>query len=112
MHETAAKTAVIAHLLFTLASLVFSIVYYFTTPDKSIVPTIAVPIWMGYTVYSVIRSVADLIGQRRRFANFTRMLDRWENTFENKVGPLVLLAFVTLAVGGVKLAVPYILSLL
>ena len=42
-------------------------------------------------------------------ANFTRMLARWEDTFESRGKALALFTFMTLVVGLIKLAVPILL---
>lgn len=108
MNERPAKIAVIFHMLFTVVSL-FLAIYFFLFVKKGLIPTVGLPIWMAYAVYSSIKSIADIIGQQRRYANFTRMLNRWQDTFGNRPGALLLLTFMTVIVGAVKLAVPMLL---
>lgn len=73
------------------------------------VSLVALPVWMGYTAFNTIKSVSDLIGAQNRTANFTRMLARWEDTFESRGKALALFTFMTLVVGLIKLAVPILL---
>ena len=61
MNERPAKIAVICHMLFTLASLLLAIYFFLFVPGKGIVPMVGLPIWMGYSVYATIKSVADAI---------------------------------------------------
>ena len=109
MNAVPAKIGVWFYLLFTLASLITAIVFYFTATGMGNIAIICLPLWMAYTVFSVIKSLADLIGRQQRVANFTRMLDRWQDAFESRGKALLLLFFMTVAVGAVKLAVPVIL---
>ena len=74
MNERPAKIAVICHMLFTLASLLLAIYFFLFVPGKGIVPMVGLPIWMGYSVYATIKSVADIIGRQRRFTNFSNMI--------------------------------------
>lgn len=73
---------------------------------------IALPIWMGYTAFNAIKSIADLIGAQNRTRNFTNMLRRWEDTFESRGKALVLLTVMTLVVGLIKVAVPFLIMYL
>ena len=98
MNDRSAKIGVWAYLLFTLAS--FALALYLL---------LALPVWMGYTAFNTIKSVSDLIGAQNRTANFTRMLARWEDTFESRGKALALFTFMTLVVGLIKLAVPILL---
>lgn len=109
MNERAAKVGVWAYLLLTLVSLALAIAFFLTDKDMSTVTMIGLPVWMAYTVFVAIKSLADLIGAQRRTANFTHMLDRWQDTFGSRVQALALLAFMTLAVGGIKILVPIVL---
>ena len=109
MNERPAKIAVICHLLFTLASLLLAIYFVLFVPGKGIVPMVGLPIWMGYSVYATIKSVADIIGRQRRFTNFSNMIARWEDTLEGRGKALALLTFMTVIVGAVKIAVPLLL---
>ena len=111
MNERAAKVGVWAYLLFTVASFALALFYLLNGGFRSNVSLIALPVWMGYTAFTTIKSVADLIGAQNRTANFTRMLDRWQDTFGKRGPALLLLAFMTLAVGFVKLAVPVIIMM-
>ena len=76
------------------------------------VSMIALPIWMGYTAFNAIKSIADLIGAQNRTRNFTNMLRRWEDTFEGRGKALVLLTVMTLVVGLIKVAVPFLIMYL
>ncbi len=109
MNVRAAKVGVWFYMLFTLASFATTIIFYITTTGMGTIAIAGLPLWMAYTVFSVIKSIADLIGPQQRIANFTRMLDRWEDTFESRGKALLLLFFMTMAVGAIKLAVPVIL---
>ena len=109
MNERPAKIAVICHMLFTLASLLLAIYFFLFVPGKGIVPMVGLPIWMGYSVYATIKSVADIIGRQRRFTNFSNMIARWEDTLEGRGKALALLTFMTVIVGAVKIAVPLLL---
>ena len=109
MNVRAAKVGVWFYMLFTLASFATTIIFYITTTGMGTIAIAGLPLWMAYTVFSVIKSIADLIGPQQRIANFTRMLDRWEDTFESRGKALLLLFFMTLAVGAFKLAVPTLL---
>lgn len=109
MNERAAKVGVWAYLLFTVASFGLALYFLLSGGYRSNVSLIALPVWMGYTAFTSIKSIADLIGAQNRTVNFTRMLDRWQDTFEKRSSALALLTFMTLATGGIKLAVPYIL---
>lgn len=109
MNKRAAKVGVWFYMLFTLASFVTTIIFYITTTGMGTIAIAGLPLWMAYTVFSVIKSVADLIGPQQRVENFTRMLDRWEDTFESRSKALLLLFFMTLVVGAFKLAVPTLL---
>ena len=107
--EPAAKIGVWAYYLFTLASFILALFYLIRGGFQHNISMFALPIWMGYTAFTLIKSTADLIGPRRRVDNFTRMLTRWEDAFGKRAPALLLLAFMTLAVGFVKLAVPTII---
>lgn len=109
MNERAAKFGAWGYLLLTAAALALSAGFFLFLPNKSQVALIGLPLWMGYTVFNLIKTIADMIGRRQRIANFTRMLDRWQDALGGRVQALLLLAFMTLAVGGVKLAIPFIL---
>ena len=110
-HDPAARVGVWAYLLFTLASFSLALVLLLTGGFHHNVSLVALPIWMGYTAFTLVKSAADLIGAQRRVANFTRMLTRWEDTFGKRGPALLLLTFMTLAVGFVKLAVPVIIMM-
>ena len=108
MNDRSAKIGVWAYLLFTLAS--FALALYLLLAEGGYrynVSLVALPVWMGYTAFNTIKSVSDLIGAQNRTANFTRMLARWEDTFESR-GNLGV-ACKTLVVGLIKLAVPILL---
>lgn len=110
MNDRSAKIGVWAYLLFTLAS--FALALYLLLAEGGYrynVSLVALPVWMGYTAFNTIKSVSDLIGAQNRTANFTRMLARWEDTFENRGKALALFTFMTLVVGLIKLAVPILL---
>ncbi len=109
MNVRAAKVGVWFYMLFTLASFVTTVIFYITTTGMGSIAIAALPLWMAYTVFSTIKSIADLIGRQQRVANFTRMLDRWEDAFESRGKALLLLFFMTVVVGAIKLAVPVIL---
>ena len=109
MNERPAKIAVICHMLFTLASLLLAIYFFLFVPGKGIVPMVGLPIWMGYSVYATIKSVADIIGRQRRVTNCSNLLARWEDTLEGRGKALALLTFMTVIVGAVKIAVPLLL---
>lgn len=87
MNVRAAKVGVWFYMLFTLASFATTIIFYITTTGMGTIAIAGLPLWMAYTVFSVIKSIADLIGPQQRIANFTRMLDRWEDTFESRARP-------------------------
>ena len=106
MNDRSAKIGVWAYLLFTLAS--FALALYLLGYRYN-VSLVALPVWMGYTAFNTIKSVSDLIGAQNRTANFTRMLARWEDTFESRGKALALFTFMTLVVGLIKLAVPILL---
>ena len=101
MNERAAKVGVWAYLLFTVASFALALFYLLNGGFRSNVSLVALPVWMGYTAFTTIKSVADLIGAQNRTANFTRMLDRWEDTFGKRSSALVLLAFMTIVTGAI-----------
>ena len=110
MNDRSAKIGVWAYLLFTLAS--FALALYLLLAEGGYrynVSLVALPVWMGYTAFNTIKSVSDLIGAQNRTANFTRMLARWEDTFESRGKALALFTFMTLVVGLIKLAVPILL---
>ena len=110
MNDRSAKIGVWAYLLFTLAS--FALALYLLLAEGGYrynVSLVALPVWMGYTAFNTIKSVSDLIGAQNRTANFTRMLARWEDTFENRGKALALFTFMPLVVGLIKLAVPILL---
>ena len=109
MNARAAKVGVWFYMLFTLASFATTVILYITTTGMGTIAIAFLPLWMAYTVFSLIKSIADLIGAQQRVANFTRMMDRWEDAFESRGEALLLLFFMTMAVGAVKLAVPVIL---
>ena len=111
-HDPAAKVGVWAYLLFTLASFALALYYMLLDGFQHTISIAALPIWMGYTIFTLIKSIADLIGAQKRTANFTRMLARWEDAFGKRGPALALLIFMTLAVGLFKLAVPVIIMLL
>ena len=110
MNVRAAKVGVWFYMLFTLASFATTVILYITTTGMGTIAIAFLPLWMAYTVFSLIKSIADLIGAQQRVANFTRMMDRWEDAFESRGKALLLLFFMTMAVGAVKMAVPVILS--
>ena len=110
MNVRAAKVGVWFYMLFTLASFATTVILYITTTGMGTIAIAFLPLWMAYTVFSLIKSIADLIGAQQRVANFTRMMDRWEDAFESRGKVLLLLFFMTMAVGAVKMAVPVILS--
>ena len=110
MNVRAAKVGVWFYMLFTLASFATTVILYITTTGMGTIAVAFLPLWMAYTVFSLIKSIADLIGAQQRVANFTRMMDRWEDAFESRGKALLLLFFMTMAVGAVKMAVPVILS--
>ena len=100
MNDRSAKIGVWAYLLFTLAS--FALALYLLLAEGGYrynVSLVALPVWMGYTAFNTIKSVSDLIGAQNRTANFTRMLARWEDTFESRGKALALFTFMTLVVG-------------
>mgnify|MGYP005810848053 FL=1 len=111
-HDPAAKVGVWAYLLFTLASFALALYYMLLDGFQHTISIAALPIWMGYTIFTLIKSIADLIGAQKRTANFTRMLARWEDAFGKRGPALALLIFMTLAVGLIKLAVPAIVMML
>ena len=110
MNVRAAKVGVWFYMLFTLASFATTVILYITTTGMGTIAIAFLPLWMAYTVFSLIKSIADLIGAQQRVANFTRMMDRWEDAFESRGKALLLLFFMTMAVGAVKMAVPVILG--
>ena len=110
MNVRAAKVGVWFYMLFTLASFATTVILYITTTGMGTIAIAFLPLWMAYTVFSLIKSIADLIGAQQRVANFTRMMDRWEDAFESQGKALLLLFFMTMAVGAVKMAVPVILA--
>ena len=110
MNVRAAKVGVWFYMLFTLASFATTVILYITTTGMGTIAIAFLPLWMAYTVFSLIKSIADLIGAQQRVANFTRMMDRWEDAFESRGKALLLLFFMTMAVGAVKLAGPVILA--
>ena len=110
MNVRAAKVGVWFYMLFTLASFATTVILYITTTGIGTIAIAFLPMWMAYTVFSLIKSIADLIGAQQRVANFTRMMDRWEDAFESRGKALLLLFFMTMAVGAVKMAVPVILA--
>ena len=73
-HDPAAKIGVWAYYLFTLASFLLALFYLIRGGFQHNISMFALPIWMGYTAFTLIKSTADLIGPRRRVDNFTRML--------------------------------------
>ena len=110
MNDRSAKIGVWAYLLFTLAS--FALALYLLLAEGGYrynVSLVALPVWMGYTAFTIVKSVADLIGAQNRTANFTRMLGRWTDTFGKRGQALLLLAFMTASTGVIKLAVPLVL---
>ena len=109
MNDHAAKVGVWAYLLFTVASFLLALYLLLTGGYRYNLSLIGLPVWMGYTAFNTIKSVSDLIGAQNRTANFTRMLARWEDTFENRGKALALFTFMTLVVGLIKLAVPILL---
>ena len=109
MTERAAKVGVWAYLLFTVASFALALFYLLSGGYRSNVSLFALPVWMGYTAFTIIKSTADLIGAQNRNTNFTRMLARWQDTFGKRGQALLLFAFMTIVTGAIKLAVPYIL---
>lgn len=112
MNERPAKMGAWAYLLLTAAALIISAYFFFFGPPKGNVALFGLPVWMGYTVFVLFKSISDMIGKRQRIANFTRMLDRWEDALGKRSSALALLVFMTLAVGGVKIAVPFILMMI
>lgn len=111
-HDRAAKVGVWAYLLFTMASFLLALFFLFRGGYNYNVSLIALPIWMGYTAFNLIKSIADLIGAQNRTRNFTHMLSRWEDTFESRGKALILLTVMTLAVGLIKVAVPFLIMYL
>ena len=111
-HDPAAKIGVWAYYLFTLASFLLALFYLIRDGFQHTISIAALPIWMGYTIFTLIKSIADLIGAQKRTANFTRMLARWEDAFGKRGPALALLIFMTLAVALIQLAVPVILMML
>ena len=111
-HDPAAKVGVWAYLLFTLASFALALYYMLLDGFQHTISIAALPIWIGYTIFTLIKSIADLIGAQKRTANFTRMLARCEDAFGKRGPALALLIFMTLAVGLIKLAVPVIIMML
>lgn len=109
MNDRAAKAGVWGYLLFTLASFLLALFLLLREGFHYNVSLVALPIWMGYTVYNLIKSISDLIGAQRRQANFTRMLSRWEDAFQSRGKALGLLTFMTVVVGLIKLAVPVLI---
>ena len=63
-------------------------------------------------IAKVRQQIADLIGAQNRTRNFTNMLRRWEDTFESRGKALVLLTVMTLVVGLIKVAVPFLIMYL
>ena len=59
MNERAAKVGVWAYLLFTVASFALALFYLLNGGFRSNVSLIALPVWMGYTAFTTIKSVAD-----------------------------------------------------
>ena len=98
-----------AHFILTLASFILSLYLLLFWRHDGTLTFVLIAVWLGYLAYTLFRGMADLLGPQRRMANFTRMLDRWEDTFESRGKALLLLFFMTMAVGAVKLAVPVIL---
>ncbi|MEQ2456667.1 hypothetical protein [Flavonifractor hominis] len=109
MNDHAAKVGVWAYLLFTVASFLLALYLLLTGGYRYNLSLIGLPIWMGYTAFTIVKSVADLIGAQNRTANFTRMLGRWTDTFGKRGQALLLLAFMTASTGVIKLAVPLVL---
>ena len=112
MNVRAAKVGVWFYMLFTLASFATTVILYITTTGMGTIAIAFLPLWMAYTVFSLIKSIADLIGAQQRVANFTRMMDRWEDAFESRGKALVLLTVMTLVVGLIKVAVPFLIMYL
>ena len=70
MNERPAKIAVICHMLFLRwPACCWPSTSSFFVPGKGSSPMVGLPIWMGYSVYATIKSVADIIGRQRRFTN-------------------------------------------
>lgn len=109
MNERAAKIGVWAHFLLTLASFVLSLYFLLFARHDGTLTFILIAVWLGYLVYSLFRSLADLLGPRRRMTNFTHMLDRWQDAFGKRSSALALLTFMTLIVGVVKIIVPILI---
>ena len=68
MNVRAAKVGVWFYMLFTLASFVTTVIFYITTTGMGSIAIAALPLWMAYTVFSTIKSIADLIGRQQRVA--------------------------------------------
>ena len=109
MNERAAKMGVWAHFILTLASFILSLYLLLFWRHDGTLTFVLIAVWLGYLVYSLFRSLADLLGPQRRTANFTRMLDRWQDAFGKRSSALALLTFMTLIVGAVKIIVPILI---
>ncbi len=109
MNAFAAKTGVWAHFILTLASFILSLYFLLFWRHDGTLTFVLIAVWLGYLAYTLFRSMADLLGPRRRMTNFTRMLDRWQDTFGKRSSALALLAFMTLIVGAVKIIIPILI---
>ena len=90
-HDRAAKVGVWAYLLFTMASFLLALFFLFRGGFSHNVSMIALPIWMGYTAFNAIKSIADLIGAAQ--ANevvFTRNTSESLNLVAKSFAPTVL----------------------
>ena len=76
MNERAAKMGVWAHFILTLASFILSLYFLLFWRHDGTLTFILIAVWLGYLAYTLFRGMADLLGPRRRMANFTRVLDR------------------------------------
>ena len=109
MNERAARIGVWAHFILTLASFILSLYFLLFSVHADSVTFIIIAVWLGYLAYTLFRGMADLLGPQRRMANFTRMLDRWQDAFGKRSSALALLTFMTLIVGAVKILIPILI---
>ena len=108
MNVRAAKVGVWFYMLFTLASFATTVIFYITTTGMGTIAIAGLPLWMAYTVFSLIKSIADLIGRQQRVVNLPECWTGGRTPLRAEQG-LLLLFFMTMAVGAIKLAVPVIL---
>ena len=109
MNERAAKMGVWAHFILTLASFILSLYLLLFWRHDGPLPFGLLAVWLGSLAYTLFRGMADLLGPQRRMANFTRMLDRWQDAFGKRSSALALLTFMTLIVGAIKIIVPILI---